>query len=211
MTKKLPNLEAAYALSSVEDNRKLYAEWAKNYDSTFVEAMDYILPAQVVEQFVKNGGRGAVLDVGAGTGILGVLLRKNGIGPVDGIDLSQEMLDVATQKRVYRNLKIVDVTEPIKTENLVYDGVLSSGTFTHGHVGPDALDNILPLAKKGALFVLSVNKRHWLEKGFEKKLKSLDKKICNLKLVEVPIYGPSAVGKNRSDVGILAVFEQRLT
>ena len=210
MTEDPPKLKAAYALSSVADNRKLYSQWAKDYDRSFVEAMDYLLPAKVVQQFVRHGGCGPVLDVGAGTGILGCLLRKNHIAPIDGIDLSQEMLNVAAQKRVYRNLEVVDITETIESKNLSYEGVLSSGTFTHGHVGPSALDNILPIANQGALFVLSINKQHWFKKGFEDKFKSLGKKICNLKLIEVPIYGPNSVGEHSKDVSIVAVFERGL-
>ena len=207
MTEEISKLNKAYALSSVDDNRKLYSEWAKDYDLTFVEAMDYLLPSKVVHQFLRHGGRGPVLDIGAGTGILGFLLRKNQVGPIDGIDLSQEMLDVAAKKKVYRHLNVADITEPIENVNLNYASVLSSGTFTHGHLGPDALENILPVAEKGALFVLSINKQHWIKKGFEAKFKSLGKKICNLELTEVPIYGVNALGEHRNDVGVVAVFE----
>ena len=31
------------------------------------------------------------------------------------------------------------------------------GTFTHGHVGPDALDEVLRVCRRGAVLVLSVN------------------------------------------------------
>ncbi|MAI57797.1 MAG: SAM-dependent methyltransferase [Rhodobacteraceae bacterium] len=210
MTNEFPNLDAAYALSSVDDNRKLYSEWAKDYDLTFVEEMDYILPSQVIKQFLNHNGRGPVLDVGAGTGLLGFLLSKQDIGPIDGIDLSQEMLGIAAQKGVYRHLKTADITEPIENTKPIYNGVLSSGTFTHGHVGPDALDNILPLAEEGALFALSINKQHWLEKGFKQKFESLDKKINYLRLIDVPIYGPNAVGEHSNDLGIVAVFERGL-
>ncbi len=208
MTNEFPNLDEAYALSSVDDNRKLYSEWAKDYDLTFVEAMDYILPSQVAQQFLKYGGRGPILDVGAGTGLLGLFLGKRDLGPIDGIDLSQAMLDVAAQKRVYRHLNVADITEPFEIPKLRYNGVLSSGTFTHGHVGPDALDNILPVAEKGALFVISINKQHWLEKGFKQKFESLGKKIYDLELIDVPIYGPNAVGEHSKDLGVVAIFKR---
>ena len=47
-----PSLQAAYALSSVDDNRRLYARWAKGYDQDFAADMDYVLPRHVAQQFL---------------------------------------------------------------------------------------------------------------------------------------------------------------
>ena len=59
----------AYNLSSAEDNVDFYRSWAKDYDTDF--AVEWtILPYQVATQFVN--GKGPVLDVGAGTGLLGI-------------------------------------------------------------------------------------------------------------------------------------------
>ena len=95
-----PSLQAAYALSSVDDNRRLYARWAKGYDQDFAADMDYVLPRHVAQQFLQHGGAAPVLDVGAGTGLLGQALRRH-LSPLDAIDLSQEMLETAEQKNVY--------------------------------------------------------------------------------------------------------------
>lgn len=62
-----PDLDAAYALETPEDNRKLYAAWAQSYDAGFAEDMDYRLPALVADVMVEVvGSRSPVLDVGAG-------------------------------------------------------------------------------------------------------------------------------------------------
>ena len=71
-----PNLKSAYALETVEDNRKLYAAWAKDYENDFASEMDYILPNQVAKIFSDMGGAGPVLDVGAGTGLGGLALAR---------------------------------------------------------------------------------------------------------------------------------------
>ena len=207
MTDDSPSLKAAYALSSVDDNRRLYAAWAKVYDQEFAVNMDYILPQHVAQLFVEHGGNAPILDVGAGTGLLGQLLYDY-CRPIDALDLSQEMLDASARKNIYRYLDAADVMLPIDHLDRLYDGVVSSGTFTHGHVGPDAIDNLLHLARDGALFCLSINKHHWAEKGFESKFESLGPKIQKLTLVDVPIYGPNATGPNRDDVGIIAIFRK---
>ena len=206
MTDKKPNLDLAYALETVQDNRNLYAAWAKDYENDFASTMDYILPNQVAKIFVELGGTGPVLDVGAGTGLAGQALSKLGIHPIDALDLSNAMLEVALEKKIYRNFFTADITQPIVTNNYSYQGIISSGTFTHGHVGPNALDNLIMVAEDGAFFALSINKNHWIEKGFAKKFESLNGVIEKLLLHNVNIYGKNSKGEHCNDIGIVATF-----
>ena len=206
MTDKKPNLDLAYALETVQDNRNLYAAWAKDYENDFASTMDYILPNQVAKIFVELGGTGPVLDVGAGTGLAGQALSKLGIHPIDALDLSNAMLEVALEKKIYRNFFTADITQPIVTNNYSYQGIISSGTFTHGHVGPNALDNLIMVAEDGAFFALSINKNHWIEKGFAEKFESLNGVIEKLLLHNVNIYGENSKGEHCNDIGIVATF-----
>ena len=208
MSNQKPSLDAAYSLKSVQDNRDLYAAWAKSYDYDFASEMDYILPARVAEIFVDAGGIGPVLDVGAGTGLAGHALGKLGSGPIDAMDLSRDMLNVAAKKDIYRNFFAADITQTIETDGETYQGIISSGTFTHGHVGPDAIDNLLPLAKTGAYFALSINKNHWTEKGFAEKFEALEGLISNLVLYDVAIYGDNSKGDHGKDLGVVVVFQK---
>jgi SAM-dependent methyltransferase len=106
----------------------------------------------VAAAFLAGGGTGPVLDVGAGTGLVGAALRGLGwAGEIDGIDLSPQMLDQAREKQVYRDLIEADVTRPLPLPG-GYNGVVSSGTFTHGHVGPEALGPMLAVAAPGVLW-----------------------------------------------------------
>lgn len=208
MNDNKPNLELAYSLETVDDNRELYAAWAKDYESDFALEMDYILPNRVAQLFQDIGGKGPVLDVGAGTGLAGQALMKLGINPIDGVDLSHEMLDVASEKKIYRNLFAADISKPFNTNKISYQGVISSGTFTHGHVGPDAIDHLLSVAKKGAFFALSINKKYWQEKGFAKKFEALEGIIESLLLHDVAIYGQNSLGEHRNDQGIITTFQK---
>ena len=90
-----PDLEGAYALHSLEDTLKLYADWAETYDTDFAADMDFAAPQEAAEAFKLAGGGGPVLAFGCGTGLLGEPLSTLGIGPIDGADLSKEMLTVA--------------------------------------------------------------------------------------------------------------------
>ena len=74
-------------------------------------------------------------------------LHDLGLQPVHALDLSEEMLEVARQKQVYERLLIGDLTQPLDIADAQYDGIVSAGTFTTGHVGPDALDELLELTR----------------------------------------------------------------
>ena len=97
-------LDAVYALQTADDNRRHYDGWAETYDSDFVADMDYRLPERVAAAFAAAQPDGPVLDVGAGTGLVGVALTELGIGPVDGTDISPGMLAAAAKKGVYARL-----------------------------------------------------------------------------------------------------------
>ena len=208
MAEKTPDLHAAYALRTPEDSRRLYADWADTYDADFVASSDYQLHLHAAAGFVAAGGVGPVLDVGAGTGICGEALAKAGCGPIDATDISGEMLAQSRTKGVYRHLFEADLTLGPPTRDHVYAGVVSSGTFTTGHVGPDAIENLLPVAAPGAVFALSINCKHYESAGFAAKLKALEGQIEGLELRDVPIYGPAATGENKDDRAFIAVFRK---
>lgn len=209
-----PDLNAAYALNGPEDCRRLYATWAERYDHDFARAMDYRLPRLVAQAFLAAGGTGprggAVLDVGAGTGLLGLALRAEGFAdPLDGIDLSPEMLARAGQLGLYRDLLNADVTRPLALAG-GYGGLVSSGTFTHGHVGPSALPGLLALVRPGGLVAISVNAGVWAAQGFAAALEALP--LSDLALAEAAIYGPAADGldpDHAADRALIVTFRTR--
>lgn len=209
MTTKPPSLDAAYALQSPQDNRALYADWAQTYDSAFAASMDYQLPAHVARLFLASDAPGPVLDVGAGTGLVAQHIRALRQVEIDGLDISAEMLRVAAGKGHYRATIEADLTRPLDIAPQSYAGVVSAGTFTHGHVGPEALDGLLEIARPGAIFVLSVNAEHFAERGFDAKFAALAPRISGLRIETVPIYGPDAPEDRHDDQGHIAVFAKR--
>lgn len=184
------DLGTAFSIRSPEDCLRVYRDWAASYDSGFATDMQYLLPAHVAGAFLAAGGQGPVLDVGAGTGLLAQSLRAQGFGgEIDAIDLSAEMLDRAAAKGIYRALHTGDITAPLPLSG--YRGIVSSGTFTRGHVGPDALPHLLAVAVPGAQFALSVNAAVYGAHGFDAALAALPG-ITPPHLLEVEVYGPAA-------------------
>jgi len=209
MVKDGPDLDAAYALKTPEDSRRLYAGWADSYDSGFVADNHYILHIETARAFADAGGAGPVLDVGAGTGLCGAVLAQLGVGPLDATDISAEMLDMAMRKDVYRDAVEADLTQGLPLPKAHYAGVISSGTFTTGHIGPDGIGALLPIARSGALFALSINAHHYEGAGFKAKFAALEPYIDDLSLKDVPIYGPKATGDHKADRAFVALFRKR--
>lgn len=199
----MTDLQNAYALNGPDDCARLYADWAASYDAGFAADMDYRLPAHVAAAFLSHGGTGPILDVGAGTGLLAQNLRAFGCtAQIDALDLSPQMLDRARKKRLYSSLFAADVTQALGLPRR-YSGITSSGTFTHGHVGPQALDHLEAVALPGALFALSINAGVFAANGFDAALA----RRPNVTLLETPIYGSASKDPaHAADRAIIALW-----
>jgi SAM-dependent methyltransferase len=204
-------LKGALGLAGPEACLAYYRDWAANYDSGFAVEMQYLLPAHVAAAFMGTGAGGPVLDVGAGTGLLAEALRGMGFrAEIDAADFSAEMLDRAAEKHIYAGLHRVDITRPIDLPRR-YAGIVSSGTFTAGHVGPEALPHLLAVAAPQARFALSINRRVWQANGFDRALDDLARqgRITNLQLIEVEVYGAAAAAidaDHAADRALVALF-----
>jgi SAM-dependent methyltransferase len=183
-----PDLDSAYALGGTDETRAFYKAWADSYDQTFAEDRGYRSPAEVARRFrAAADGNEPVLDVGAGTGLIGAALA--GV-EIDALDLSPEMLAVAERKGVYRRLITADLTGPLDIPDATYGGIVSSGTFTHGHVGPVCLPELLRIARPGALFVCTVIPAVYDSAGFGSALAQLvaEDRITPIRFHDFAIY-----------------------
>ena len=207
--KEKPSLNAAYGLKSVDDNRRLYADWADTYDEGFRAQMDYRLPETVADHFIAAGGVGPVLDIGAGTGLVGQALAPRAITPTHGTDFSPELLAVADKKGVYSSLFSGDLLAGLNVPDATYAGVTSAGTFTLGHLGPAPLPELLRVTRSGGLLVLSINAVHFHAAGFQAALDALAPGIDSLTLPEVAIYGKSTDSEHAGDTAFIATIRKR--
>lgn len=208
MKKTDASLDAAYALETPDDSVRLYGGWARDYDHDFAEAHGYVYPAEVARIFAAHAGAGntPVLDIGAGTGLVAAAMT----GVVDGIDISGEMLAVAAAKGLYRNRIVADLTGPLPIGDAAYGGFVSAGTFTHGHVGPVCLPELMRVAAPGALFALGIKADVFDQAGFGSAFAGLvaDRTITPVDFLSVPIYR-GASHEHADAHGLVAVFRRR--
>jgi predicted TPR repeat methyltransferase len=203
MSEDALGLDEAYSVKTPDDNRRLYAKWAATYESSFVDAKQYRYPKAIAEVFndvVPAVTR--ILDIGTGTGLTGMYItRLRPAVVIDGMDISPEMLAQAKLKTredgsvVYRALYERDLTKAVPNENSPYEALFSSGTFTHGHLGPECLRNLLPLLANDGWLVVGVNNEHFESKGFAGELDSLVGlgAIQTPEIKRIDVYEPGSV------------------
>jgi predicted TPR repeat methyltransferase len=143
----------ARAIEGSADAVALYREWAASYDRDVFGERRFTGSqriAAVAAEFVSDRSA-RVLDIGCGTGAVGQHLRQAGFDRIDGVDISPEMLAIAAATSVYGSLTVLDLNAP-PFDLGSYDVMVSAGTFTSGHVGPDAVAPLLhSLAPEGTI------------------------------------------------------------
>ncbi|XP_069139273.1 methyltransferase-like protein 27 [Argopecten irradians] len=89
-----------------------HCEKACSYDEES-KALGYQGPsvaAKALAKIFKVDRKGkAILDIGGGTGLVGEELKKEGFEIIDILDTSEQMLNIARQKHVYRNIITAEV------------------------------------------------------------------------------------------------------
>jgi len=201
------DLDQAYSIDGPEDAKTLYGSWAETYDSSFGEGWGYVAPREVARIFREESKENQpLLDVGAGTGLVAGHLTDM---TVDGIDIAPEMLAQAERKGLYRRRILGDLTRPMDIPDGVYGGVVSCGTFTHGHVGPVCLPELLRVARSGALFVCGTIPAVFDGMGFGSSLAILVARdlITPVRFRDIAIY-EGAEHPHRNDRGLVMVFRK---
>jgi SAM-dependent methyltransferase len=167
-----------------------------------VDAKQYRYPKAISEVFnehvpLDSDEVARVIDIGCGTGLTGMYLSHlRSKLEIDGLDISPEMLEEARRKKraddsaVYSHLNECDLTQPVVNRFESYDALICSGTFTHGHLGPDALKNVLALVRPAGWIVIGVNNEHFVGKDFQAELDSLAnaKQITAPEILKIDVY-----------------------
>ena len=175
--KDVGNKVPIYKLKKTDEVMKYYDEWGEGnkYDQDMVD-WNYTGPKESSEVFIKyqKNKDAKIYDAGCGTGLVGVELKKYGFSNFYGADLSQKLLDTIPTN-LYQRLIKVDLNKPIEVEDNFYDAVMCVGTFTFGHVKPQALDEFVRITKKDGLICFTINEGIYIDYAFDKKINSLKK------------------------------------
>lgn len=132
-----------------DDAASDYDAWYTDKKGSFVDTVETDLAFRMIN--VEKGMN--VLDIGCGTGNFSIKLAKMGCN-VTGIDISDNMLEIAREKAAEKNLTIkflhMDLND-LKFEENEFDAVFSMAAFefVNDEDAPKALKGMLRVVKEG--------------------------------------------------------------
>jgi predicted TPR repeat methyltransferase len=193
-------LGAVYAAKTAAEVAAAYDGWAEGYDAEMA-ATGYRHPSIGVALLARYlpRGVGPVLDAGVGTGLAGPWFGILGWPEVWGVDISEGMLAVAARKGCYARLSRAVLGEPLEFADGAFAGVICTGVFTTGHVGAEALPELVRITAPGGVMVLTVKGTLW-DGGFEAALRALPVEMLEVSAPYVSMPGDAATTPSRAVV-----------
>lgn len=170
------DLESAYSARDGQEAGELYDSWAEDYERA-VSSWGYTTPAVaggLFGRYVKPEG-GTVLDAGAGTGITGEIFVLLGYRDLVGIDVSEDMLELARRKGVYRELRQMELGGRLDFPTDAFAAVVATGVFAAGHAPPESFEDLIRVTKPGGHVVFSVRTDVYEDGGFKEKQETLER------------------------------------
>lgn len=138
------NKTIAYTVQMLSQNQRLLAAppdyiqslfdaYADHYETHLMKALDYQIPKDfmgVLSGFIKKSHPLDVLDLGCGTGLCGVGIKPYAKSLI-GVDISQNMLDVALQKKLYDQLIQADFMNWLPDHTKAFDLIMAGDVIVY--------------------------------------------------------------------------------
>lgn len=109
----------------------LFDTYADHYDQHLLQGLDYQVPQllfDAVASFMQPSP--IILDMGCGTGLCGVLF-KPAAKRLEGMDLSEKMLSIAAEKKIYDHLATTDILPFLAEKKSVYDLIIAGDVLVY--------------------------------------------------------------------------------
>lgn len=136
---------------------ELFDNYADRFDFHLVRGLQYRIPEIVANRLVElyPDRRFNLLDLGCGTGLLGIFL-----GPVDGflvgVDLSEKMLAKAARTGLYARLHNVNILDALRdTPSEEYEVIACNDVFIYVGDLSEAIPQAWRILKPGGHFIFS--------------------------------------------------------
>ena len=166
---------AEHEIVHLHDYARIYREPGL-YEHVVQERLHCRSPQVAVEGFMRGVAHlglepapMAVLDVGAGTGLVGELLRREGIAQVIGVDALAEARAACLRDRpgVYADYLVGDLgsrASPLRPALHRYElvGLVCAGAFGGTHAQPQALTTALAALAVGAPVAFTIGEQ-WMD------------------------------------------------
>jgi predicted TPR repeat methyltransferase len=176
-TGRSEHLQSVFGAKSSQEAAEVYDSWAEDYERR-VLSWGYATPAVACwffGRYVQPSDGAAVLDAGAGTGIMGNVLSPLGYHDLTAIDISERMLDFARNKGLYKHLRQMELGSELDLPTDAFSAVVSTGVFTAGHAPPESFDELIRTTRSGGYMIFSVRTDVYEEGGFKDKQEALER------------------------------------
>ena len=167
--KMIPTIFKTLHVANLDELGELYKNWV-DYENDVIQLAGYvghIVTTEALIRHLKNKDA-KILDAGCGTGFVGDILYHKGYKNIVGVDFSKEMLTRALKKNVYQSLSLCDLTQKLDFKDNSFDAIVCAGTFTCGHVGPQALNEMVRITKNEGYISFTVRRQEWDASPYEK-------------------------------------------
>jgi len=133
--------------------KEYFDKVAKDYESA-MRLWGYCIPELVSTALIEHGNIKPssdvkIMDLGCGSGAVGLALHKKGFTNLSGADISEGMIGIAEQKGIYTTIKKANLLEELPFEPESFDAAISSAVTTY--LDSSALKYWLPILKKGGV------------------------------------------------------------
>ena len=179
MTKKWLNI--VYSEKNPTKLKQHYKSWANQYDQDLTD-WGYAYPSRlkkiILKKQIKLNKKAKILDAGCGTGLVAEELNKLNYNNLIGLDNSKEMLRLAKTKKIFKRLYCESLNKKTSLKSNQFDLIICTGVLTAGHVGPNAIKELLRLSKNRGYLIISISEAIFRKLGFDIEL---DKKSSEYK------------------------------
>lgn len=153
------------------DNTKMgdyYDKMTPELYDAMMGGINYTEPDEIVKAVVqlKLEPTAKIIDIGAGTGLIGTKLIKHGLENLYALDASQELLKSLEEKKIYKSSTLAWLgygKHPEEEHKEQYDLCTAAGVFMKGHMPKESMPEILGFLKKGGFFVTSMRDMYYTE------------------------------------------------
>ena len=134
--------------------RAVFDGYADRFESHLI-ALGYRIPGLVRAALVGTDAAGPLLDLGCGTGLVGLALADLPLGPLHGVDLSPRMLARAAAKNLYAALHEADLLTFLETPGADYGVIVAADVLCYfGDLAP-VFTAVAPRLRPGGRFLIS--------------------------------------------------------
>ena len=168
--------DAATKAEDSQEVAELYDSWAEDYERRIMSYgySTHAVAAWFFGRYVKPEDGAAVLDAGAGTGLMGDILAPLGYRDLVGNDISTNMLELARKKGAYKDLHQMELGKQLDLPTDAFSAVVATGVFTAGHAPPESFDELIRVTRPGGHMIFSVRTDVYEEGGFKEKQEALE-------------------------------------